>query len=253
MRLRYFWAIVPLIAMSAKHHSFKEQQLSHERVLMAYMEKWNSGNAKMRAAGLDPYSCELFLRAFKFEEELEVWGKNKGGQDYHHITTYHFCENSGQLGPKRIEGDKQIPEGVYHISRFNPNSDWHLSLKINYPNRSDSVLSDRRLPGGQIYIHGGCKTIGCIPITDEWIKELYCMAVEVKDKGQEKIPVHIFPARLTDENIALLRKQYTDQALLGFWIQLRKGYELFEDTHRLPRVVISPKGEYFFFEAEFSE
>jgi murein L,D-transpeptidase YafK len=152
----------------------------------------------------------------------------------------------GELGPKRKEGDRQIPEGFYNISKFNPTSAYFLSLKVNYPNASDSALSDRFAPGGMIFIHGGRNTIGCIPITDQWIKELYVFCVEASGQDAEGIPVHLFPARLTEENMELLAKQY-DSELVSFWKQLQKGYDLFEESKELPRIVVSPRGEYFCF------
>ena len=55
--------------------------------------------------------------------------------------TYKVCMQSGSIGPKRSEGDNQVPEGFYYINEFNPNSNYHLSLGLNYPNASDKMLS----------------------------------------------------------------------------------------------------------------
>jgi len=226
--------------------SFKDIQLEHYTVFQAYRDKAEEAYAKLRAQGVDHFNCDILLRAFKFEEDLEVWAKNKEDSTYKLITTYKFCENVGQLGPKRKEGDMQIPEGFYQISKFNATSAYFLSLKVNYPNASDSFLADRFTPGGMIFIHGGCSTVGCIPITDEWIKELYVFCLEASGHDQYDIPVHMFPARLTEENMELLAKQF-DSELVSFWKQLQKGYDIFEESRELPRVVVSPKGEYFCF------
>lgn len=226
--------------------SFKDIQLEHYTVFQAYRDKAEEAYAKLRAQGVDHFNCDILLRAFKFEEDLEVWAKNKEDSTYKLITTYKFCENVGQLGPKRKEGDMQIPEGFYQISKFNATSAYFLSLKVNYPNASDSFLADRFTPGGMIFIHGGCSTVGCIPITDEWIKELYVFCLEASGHDQYDIPVHMFPARLTEENMEMLAKQY-DSELVSFWKQLQKGYDIFEESRELPRVVVSPKGEYFCF------
>lgn len=226
--------------------SFKDIQLEHYTVFQAYRDKAEEAYAKLRAQGVDHFNCDILLRAFKFEEDLEVWAKNKEDSTYKLITTYKFCENVGQLGPKRKEGDMQIPEGFYQISKFNATSAYFLSLKVNYPNASDSFLADRFTPGGMIFIHGGCSTVGCIPITDEWIKELYVFCLEASGYDQYDIPVHMFPARLTEENMEMLAKQY-DSELVSFWKQLQKGYDIFEESRELPRVVVSPKGEYFCF------
>src|SRR5690606_4688666 len=121
-----------------------------------------------------------------------------------------------------------------HINHFNPQSIFHLSLGINYPNASDKILSDKKSPGSSIYIHGDCVTIGCIPITDDKIKELYVLAVEARNNGQAKIPVHIFPARLTEENFKSLRSEYaSNPVLISFWQNLRIGYDGFESTKKI--------------------
>src|SRR5690606_40100008 len=144
------------------------------------------------------------------EKIIEVWVKGHNTTTYQLLCRYDCCTTSGTLGPKRREGDLQIPEGVYHINHFNPQSNFHLSLGINYPNASDKILSDPSKPGGAIYIHGNCVTIGCIPITDDKIKELYIMAVEAKNSGQQKIPVYIFPSRLDPAGMAALKREYND-------------------------------------------
>lgn len=103
------------------------------------------------------------------------------------IKDYQICSLSGELGPKRQQGDLQVPEGFYWIDRFNPASNFYLSLGINYPNQFDRILGKSGELGGDIFIHGGCVTIGCIPITDDKIKELYLIAVEAKSNGQDGV------------------------------------------------------------------
>lgn len=228
--------------------SFKDEQLKYDRVFQAYKDKSEDVYAKLKRVGIHQQNFEIFIRGFKFEEDLEVWAKNIDEEYYKLVTTYKFCKNVGELGPKRREGDKQIPEGIYSISKFNPNSDFFLSLKIDYPNKSDRVLSDQSYPGGLIFIHGGCETIGCIPITNSFIKELYILCVEAKNNGQESIPVHLFPARLTQENFQLLSEQYPDKKLLNFWAQLKLGYFLFEKNRKIPEVFIHSNGAYDFVE-----
>ena len=89
------------------------------------------------------------------------------------------------------QGDYQVPEGFYYINEFNPNSNYHLSLGLNYPNASDRILSDSLSPGGDIYIHGSCVSVGCIPVTDEQIEEIYIIASYAKASGQDYIPTHL--------------------------------------------------------------
>lgn len=225
--------------------SFKTKQLEYPRVASAYEELGEEAFARLRAVEVNPKSFDLYLRAFKFEEQLEVWAKNKNEKKYRLVVSYPFCSNVGALGPKRKEGDKQIPEGFYQLSKFNPNSNYHLSLKLNYPNASDSILSDRISPGGLIFIHGGCRTVGCIPIKDQRIKELYVLGVEAANDENTTIPIHIFPEKFTEENFSLMRKQY-DGSLLDFWSQLKPGYDWFEKTREVSIPQVDSIGKYIF-------
>jgi murein L,D-transpeptidase YafK len=184
----------------------------------------------------------LFLRVFKQEGVLEVWVKEKGKANYTLLASYEICASSGVPGPKRKEGDAQVPEGVYAINHFNPLSNYHLSLGINYPNSSDQKLSDPKHPGGSIYIHGNCVTIGCMPISDDKIKELYIIAVEAKDSGQEKIPVHIFPCRMEGETLNRLINEYPKYT--QFWTNLQTVFSDFEKTKHLKEVSVDSKGLY---------
>jgi murein L,D-transpeptidase YafK len=236
--------LATLLFMSAATESFKESQLKFSRVKAAFEEKEEAVKEIFQTKGLSPQG-NLFIRAFKLEEELEVWVR--GEKEYQLLVTYTFCTSSGTIGPKRKEGDLQIPEGVYHINHFNPYSTFHLSLGINYPNASDRILSDKEHPGGAIYIHGNCVSIGCIPITDDKIKELYVMAVEAKNAGQEKIPVHIFPARLDEGKVGRLVHDYNaSSAIADFWKNLEVIYQDFEATHQLKKINVSDRGLYSF-------
>lgn len=226
--------------------SFRETQLTHSRVKAAYQDKENIVKAYFSGKQLSYEGFGLFIRAFKKEMELEVWVKGKSQATFILLHTYRVCTTSGSLGPKRQEGDYQIPEGVYHINHFNPQSKFHLSLGLNYPNASDKILSDRKQPGSAIYIHGSCVTIGCIPLTDDKIKELYILAVEAKNDGQQNIPVHVFPCRMTDAGMSALKQEFSDApALLVFWENLHTVYKDFEATAKLRDVRVNSRGEYY--------
>ena len=98
------------------------------------------------------------------------------------IKSYPFTGFSGGLGPKLREGDRQIPEEVYAIEYLNPNSQFHLSMKLDYPNAFDKAkgrADSRDRLGFDIFIHGGSATIGCIPIGDAGIEEVFLMVSEV--------------------------------------------------------------------------
>lgn len=224
--------------------SFKETQRTYSRVKTAYTEKEAAVKQYFADKNLSMDKFQLFLRAFKKEQILEVWIKEKNKEQFTLLHTYNFCSSSGTLGPKRKEGDLQIPEGIYYINHFNPLSNFYLSLGINYPNESDKILSDKTHPGGAIYIHGNCVTIGCIPITDDKIKELYVIAVEAKNGGQEKIPVHIFPAKLDADGMDYLRKETSIVETIRFWENLQSIYQDFQSSKKLKSVKVDKLGRY---------
>ena len=116
--------------------TFKEKQQQHARVKAAYEEKEAVVRQLFETKELSFDGFEMFLRAFKKEKMLEVWIKEKASDKFTFLRAYQFCTTSGTLGPKRREGDLQIPEGVYYINHFNPLSNYHLSLGLNYPNAS---------------------------------------------------------------------------------------------------------------------
>lgn len=183
---------------------------------------------------------ELYLRAFKHERELEVWAGAQG-QPLKKVKTYPFCAASGELGPKRQEGDLQVPEGFYTIDLFNPNSAYHLSIRVSYPNESDRILGKRPL-GGAIMVHGNCVSIGCIAIEDDPIEELYLLTMDSRAKMGRNVPIHIFPRRLNAAGLAELQKlPQATEALMAFWRGLEPGWRLFEETQRPPRVSVDPK------------
>ena len=134
------------------------------------------------------YPKKLTLIGLKHEKLLEVWGEYHGKKIY--ITTYPFTAFSGRLGPKFREGDLQIPEGVYGIGYLNPNSKYHLSMNINYPNDFDKRMAKKEKRtnlGSAIMIHGKNVTVGCIPIGDEPIEELYFLVEKVGIKNTKVI------------------------------------------------------------------
>ncbi|MCB0633136.1 MAG: hypothetical protein R2824_16260 [Saprospiraceae bacterium] len=197
---------------------------------------------RLSKQGISDQNVHVYLRAFKAEGELEVWIKTPEAAAWTLFKTYPFCKNSGTLGPKRKEGDLQIPEGIYHIDRFNPKSKFHLSLGLNYPNASDRILGNPEAPGSDIFIHGGCVTVGCIPITDAGIEEVYVLAEWAKESGQNDIPVHLFPFRFTIANWERYGTKFPQS--VPFWQQLEAIYHAFEVDRTVPEVIITESGHY---------
>jgi len=131
--------------------------------------------------GFDAYPEKLSILAFKEAQKLEVYGWKDNQPQL--IKSYDFTAFSGQLGPKLKEGDRQIPEGIYKMEYLNPNSSYHLSIKVSYPNEFDRAkgrLDGRKQLGGDIFIHGKAVTIGCIPIGDVAIEEVFVLSMAAK-------------------------------------------------------------------------
>jgi murein L,D-transpeptidase YafK len=230
--------------------SFKSQQLRYQRVRDSYAQKETLVSKWLSDQGIRSLRVELYIRAFKRENVLEVWVKEKAKKPFVLLKQYPFCATSGELGPKRRQGDGQIPEGFYFIDRFNPVSTFYLSLGLNYPNAADRLREKAhpgRSLGSDIFIHGDCVTIGCIPLTNDKIKEVYLLAVEARNAGQAQIPVHIFPSRLGQTQMKGLKKEFaTQKELLAFWASLKPAYDAFEKTHQLFSIRVGPQGAYLF-------
>lgn len=231
-------------SMLAQTKSFKEQQLLNSRVRTAYSDKENTVKQYFKDKKIDSKNFKLLLIAYKTEAIIEAWIKPSDKEEYLLLKQFKICSSSGTIGPKRKQGDYQVPEGFYHIDRFNPFSNFYLSLGVNYPNGSDKILGEKGNLGGDIFIHGSCITIGCLPITDEFIKELYILAVEAKNGGQKEIPVYIFPIQLTDESYSKIKPKYSEKSLAVLLENLKTGYDYFQSKKKLPTISINTNGSY---------
>ena len=130
------------------------------------------------------------LRIFVFKNEHSVEVHAPGWKE---PRIYSMTAFSGTLGPKLREGDGQIPEGIYGIEYLNPNSRYYLSLKVSYPNASDRKrvkVDGRTNLGGDIMIHGKAVTIGCVPVGDDAIEDIFFLAASV---GIKNVSVVIAP------------------------------------------------------------
>ncbi len=188
----------------------------------------------------------MFIRSFKYDRQLEVWVKSNNKDGFKLFKTYRVCLQSGSMGPKRVEGDFQVPEGFYYVNEFNPNSNYHLALGLNYPNASDRILSDGSRPGNAIYIHGDCVSTGCIPITDMPMDEVYFLASTIYNQGEEFIPVHVFPIRYNvKKSQDFLEKTIKENAYLKqFNKNIKEVFDFFEQKKELPIIMVNKKGEY---------
>ncbi|MFY8128335.1 MAG: L,D-transpeptidase family protein [Chitinophagaceae bacterium] len=227
-------------------NSFVQDQRLYVRVDNAFKQREDSLKKQFKKQELQWPPKQMYLRSFKYDSQLEVWIKNNGSDTFSFFKTYKVCALSGAMGPKRIEGDYQVPEGFYHINAFNPKSMYHLALSVNYPNASDAILSDTINPGGEIFIHGGCITVGCIPIKDNQIEELYVLSSIVKNEGQDFIPVHIFPVQYNNKkSLTYLAMQIKDnKEYLKFVENIQQVYDYFNLYKKLPVIGVSSLGEY---------
>lgn len=230
-------ALAPILLVSGQ---FWAKQLDHPRVWEAWEKKGDFVQRLCKSRGVPFPPNRLLLRAMKLERQLEVWaGPNSG--PLKKLKTYEFSAYSGSLGPKRRKGDRQIPEGFYGISQFNPQSKFWLSLRVDYPNASDRILSDQEHPGGDIFIHGGNKSIGCIPITDDGINEVYILAARTVDAGGH-VDVHIYPTRMVGDWAWRIQEHGMEH--MALWKQLATAYTNFEKTHLVPKFSITKTGRY---------
>ena len=227
--------------------TFKNFQFSFSRVSGAYAKFNDSIQRMFKAKGLSYPPKDIYIRSFKAQNELEIWARDNASDEYTLVKDYRICALSGALGPKRWEGDRQVPEGFYFIDDFNPRSDFYLSMLINYPNYSDLLFGNKQKPGGDIYIHGGCSTVGCLPMTNNVIEEIYIICLNSKLSGQLNIPVHIFPTRFTRNGLNFLGREYgEDDEKQKFWVNLKYQYDYFERNHKILPVMYTPDGEYVY-------
>jgi len=180
-------------------------------------------------------SSPVLIRAYKKEAELEIW-KMKSDRTYALLKTYPMCRWSGQLGPKKREGDMQVPEGFYAIEpgQMNPNSHYYLSFNIGYPNAYDRAYGRT---GGNVMVHGVCSSAGCFSMTDEQINDIYAIARDAFRGGQREIQLQSYPFRMTAENLA----KYRLDPNIDFWMEIKNGSDHFEVTRTEPSVFVCNK------------
>lgn len=224
--------IVPAIIAGCSNDSAKHlQPLSYQM------------QARLALKGLDADS-PILLRLFKEESELEIWKRDEEGE-YTHVKTYPICKWSGALGPKQKEGDRQAPEGFYTIrpAQMNPLSSYYLSFNIGFPNAYDRAYGRT---GANLMVHGACSSAGCYSMTDESIAEIYALAREAFDGGQQELQLQAFPFRMTDENM----ERHKDSPWYDFWLNIKQGYDAFESVWQPPKVDVC--GKRYVFNASFT-
>lgn len=181
----------------------------------------------------------VMMRIFKEEAELEVWKQRSDGR-YALLKTYDICKYSGELGPKIKEGDRQAPEGFYHVSKglMNPNSSYFLSFNLGFPNRFDRAHGRT---GTHLMVHGACSSAGCYAMEDDQIAEIYALARDALKGGQGAFQVQALPFRMTPGNMA----RHRSNPNFAFWENLKTGYDHFELTRTPPKVEVCARSYRF--------
>lgn len=184
-------------------------------------------------------AAPILIRTYKKEAELEIWKKTTTGR-FVLLKTFPICRWSGQLGPKAKPGDRQAPEGFYSVGpkQMNPNSTYHLSFDIGFPNAYDKAHG---ASGAYLMVHGNCSSAGCYAMTDKAIEEVYAIAREAFAGGQQAFQLQAYPFRTTAQNMA----KYRSDRNIVFWRQLKAGSDRFEATGEEPVVSVSA-GRYVF-------
>jgi len=198
--------------------------------------------SEMSGKGMAP-GDPILVRIFKKESELEIWKRDRSGA-YALLKTYPMCRWSGQLGPKRSEGDRQAPEGFYTVTAelMNPKSQYYLSFNLGYPNALEQAQG---FTGSALMVHGACTSAGCYAMTDDGVTEIYGLAREAFAGGQRSFQVQALPFRMTPENMAAHRANPN----IAFWRNLKEGFDHFEATRRPPKLAFCER-RYVFDPAE---
>jgi len=209
--------------MIQENYNVSKEIIQDYLITTPMKERLNTLNAKVG----DP----LFIRIFKKESILEVWIRIDS--EYVHLKNYAICAFSGNLGPKLKEGDRQSPEGFYKVQKYqlNPNSKFHLSFNLGYPNKYDRL---HKRTGSYLMVHGNCISIGCYAMTDDKIEEIYALVEGALNNGQKSVQVHAYPFKMTKENMDL----YSNNRWYVFWENLKEGYDYFESEKLPPNIKV---------------
>ena len=209
-------------------------------LFMIFSSAFQAESGEPHADIQDGLSSELFLRIIKtspgrHKGYLEAWRRGADGK-FALDRTFDICTWSSALGPKLKEGDGQSPEGFYfvHPGAMNPNSSYHLSFNLGFPNAYDRAHGRT---GSFLMVHGECVSIGCYAMTNDGIDDIWVLMNKAYDGGQPFVRVHIFPFEMTEENLA----QYADNLNHAFWTNLKTGWDWFERERVPPNVTVVEK------------
>lgn len=208
--------------------------------LCALFGLWSCSDATEPPVSLAPNES-IFIRIIKSDLPNQPKGRLEmfvaaPDAPYRLLKSWETCTWSGDLGPKLKEGDGQSPEGFYFVrpSQLNPNSSYHLSFNLGFPNAYDRAHGRT---GSFLMVHGDCVSIGCYAMTDAGIEEIYALVEQAFANGQDFVRVHAFPFPMTDKNLQAV----AGDPNVAFWENLRDGWDWFERERRPPNVEVEDK------------
>ena len=197
--------LTPVNAAQDYNNTLKEKVSLYEDQARADLAPY------FRSAGVPYAATPIKFLAFKAEKKLELWAKNKNKWVY--VVDFPILAASGGPGPKLKQGDRQVPEGVYKITYLNPTSDYHLSMKINYPDEFDkevAAIDHRTDLGGDIFMHGSNLSLGCLAMGDRAIEDLFVLVYKV-GLGNSSIVIAANDMRTKKPLIAQNHPQWIDK------------------------------------------
>lgn len=210
------------------------QTISPTRIETVRTQRLAGIKEEMASKGFE-LGSPIFIRIYKQTSEFEIWVKK--GKEYALYKNFPICKFSGELGPKLKEGDRQAPEGIYNVgaSQLNPNSDYHLSFDLGFPNEYDLSLGRT---GSFLMVHGNCLSIGCYAMTDHAIEEIYIITESAINKNKN-VPVIALPFRNNDENKGL----YNHDKWGEFWRELALIDAKIDTDKKFPNIKVK-EGHY---------
>jgi murein L,D-transpeptidase YafK len=216
------------------------RQFAHERTIDDRAREYDEVVRKriqpdFQRANIPYPPLAITLIAFKREKILEVYATGKDG-GFQFIRSYPILAASGRLGPKLREGDQQVPEGLYRVESLNPNSHYHLALRVNYPNEFDhskAANDNREHLGGDIMIHGSAASIGCLAMGDSAAEDLFVL---VALTGIKNVRIILSPIDFRFDNSLPISSE-SPSWLEGLYIQIKAELQRYPRPDHTPEVV----------------
>ncbi len=230
-----FWLCVAFCLTGSPVRGNQAQDLKKLNISKTFSASELGQITRLRAGGFS-IQPRIYIRLFKLEKEVEVWILSKG--HYKLYRSYDICKYSGELGPKLEEGDRQAPEGFYHLPMQDVlwrSKKWPQALNLNFPNIFDA---QQGRTGSYLLIHGGCSSKGCYALENGPMADLFALVSLSARGGQKVLPVHIFPFRFGKNKWPLFKSN----RWAPFWKNLQPAYDYFNRNRNLPTIFVCDKG-----------